>query len=165
MREASTLTLAAALRPGERLADGTYRTERRFLDFVVDGRSLYAEFGKRNLDLVSFLVSDLKRIETTQAVGRLLLEEPPDLPNERSSLYICPECGDLGCGAVTIRVERLHDVFVWRDFGIENNYESLVQMEQLAGLGPFSFRLEEYSRVLRSAITQLEKSFTSSPGS
>jgi hypothetical protein len=38
-------------------------------------------------------------------------------------MYVCAECGDLGCGAVTAAVEVGDDKVVWRDFGYQNNYE------------------------------------------
>jgi hypothetical protein len=37
--------------------------------------------------------------ETLKAVDRLLLMSDADFPNDRRSLFVCAECGDLGCGA------------------------------------------------------------------
>jgi hypothetical protein len=57
------------------------------------------------------------------AVDRLLLTSEADFPNERRSLFVCAECGDLGCGAVTLSVTRVGGKVVWSDFGYENTYE------------------------------------------
>lgn len=37
-------------------------------------------------------------------------------------LYVCPECGDIGCGAITVNILDLGDRIVWRDFAYETNY-------------------------------------------
>ena len=38
------------------------------------------------------------------------------------SLYVCPECGSLGCGAVSLQVDVLDDVVIWRDFAMERDW-------------------------------------------
>jgi hypothetical protein len=49
---------------------------------------------------------------------------------------------------VTAAVEVGDDKVVWRDFGYQNNYEPIDQDAICAGLGPFVFDRDEYSRVL-----------------
>jgi hypothetical protein len=41
-------------------------------------------------------------------------------------MFICSEGGDLGCGAITVIVEKHNGAIVWRNFGYENNYENEV---------------------------------------
>ena len=41
---------------------------------------------------------------------RLLGRLPADLPPGRVAVFVCPECADLGCGAVTVRLELQDDV-------------------------------------------------------
>lgn len=131
----------------ERVVNGA-QTPRKFLDFVIDGNSLYEFFG----DLISpfgWLSPD----ETLKAVDRLLLIDEADFPNNRRSIYICPECGDLGCGAISAVIERAGNRIIWRDFGYENNYDETVHFDEYRDLGPFSFDLDEYSRVIAQAAT------------
>lgn len=90
--------------------------------------------------------------ENVKAVRRLLLEEPADLPNNRRTLYVCPECGDIGCGAVSLVVERAGDKVVWRDFGYENNYEDVVRTEGYEDVGPFAFDPADYAAALKKAL-------------
>lgn len=52
------------------------------------------------------VIQDGRPIETVAAVERLVGEASGDLPDGRVSLYVCPECGDLRCGAVTARLRR-----------------------------------------------------------
>jgi hypothetical protein len=79
--------------------------------------------------MVSVLCSDFAESETLNAVDRLLLKSEADLPDDRRSLFVCAECGDLGCGAITISVKRAVDTIVWSDFGYENNYEESVSRD------------------------------------
>ena len=142
MSEVSTLGIE-----WKRRAGGEGRTQRDFLDFVVDGQSLSVMVGDQ-ISCLGWFVPD----ENTKAARRLLLEEPADLPDTRRSLYVCPECGDLGCGAVSLVVEPLGDKIIWRDFGYENNYEAEVRAEGFEDLGPFVFNRSEYEKVIKQAL-------------
>ena len=125
--------------------------QQTFLDFVVSGRSLYAELCRRGNDYISCL-GWLADPHDEEARARLLLERRGDLPSGRVSLYICPECGDLGCGAVSVALEPDGEDIIWKEFGHENDYdESFILIERL---GPFRFRLADY----RQAILSIPKS-------
>jgi hypothetical protein len=111
-----------------------YKTKRVFFDFVVGGISLYVggislyEVAAQSRDLVSVIWTEpLVPSERTKAIQRLLASEPGDASDGRISLYICPECGDLGCGAITVRIDKNSDSIVWRDFGFENNHQRDVE--------------------------------------
>ena len=101
------LSLEWKKRPG-----GLGRTKREFLGFVVDGQSLSTVIGEVVGDQISCLGWFLPE-ENAKAVRRLLLEETADLPNDRRSVYVCPECGDLGCGAVSVVIEAAGDQIIW----------------------------------------------------
>jgi hypothetical protein len=157
----SKLELAPACRPGELFPGGSYKTERRFLDFVVDGRSLYDVIRSKNVDNISPLwIGEADpngaRVAAIISAKRLMLMEPADFPNNRRSLFICAECGDLGCGAVSVLVERLDDTITWRDFGYEKNWEEKLWTENYEDMGPFTFRSSEYYQVLNDVISQLQ---------
>lgn len=79
---------------------------------------------------------------------RLLLLEPGDASDGRASLFVCPECGDLGCGAVTVRVDKGADTISWREFGYENSYERSVDLASFAAIGPFHFDIDAYEKEL-----------------
>lgn len=55
------------------------------------------------LDFVG-VVQEAWPIETVAATQRLVGADEGDLPDGRTSPYVCPECGDLGCGAVTAKL-------------------------------------------------------------
>lgn len=87
-----------------------------------------------------------------KAIRRLLATEPGDASDGRISLYVCPECGDLGCGAITIRIVGTSGEIVWRDFGYENNYEAHVERELFAPLGPYRFDRADYTAQLEALL-------------
>jgi hypothetical protein len=101
----SLLELTPRSRAAAQYADGASKSERHFLDFVVDGQSLWEALAKRH-DMVSVLCVEYAEKDTANAISRLLLSEKADFPNGRRSFFVCSECGDLGCGAITALVER-----------------------------------------------------------
>jgi len=86
------------------------QTPRRFLDFIIDGESLYDRHG---LDLISPLGWFVPPADE-KAARQLLLEEPSEF-GHRVEIYVCPECGDRYCGSLTAIVERQGEEIVWRD--------------------------------------------------
>lgn len=97
------------LRWHERRIAGS-QTPRRFLDYVIDGESLYE---RHRFDLITSLgwpIAD----EEERAAQRLLGTEPSDI-SDRVAIYVCPESGDLLCGAMTAIIDRDGADVVWRE--------------------------------------------------
>lgn len=57
--------------------------------------------------------------------SRHLLGEPhPDLSLDgRAAVLVCSACGDIGCGALFVRIEVGTDRVRWTDFLYGNNYD------------------------------------------
>jgi hypothetical protein len=150
------LELVPATRIGVKYPDGSYKSERHFLDFVVSGQSLWEKVGKPK-DMVSVFCYEYAREETIKAANRLLLTENAGLPADRRSLFICSECGDIGCVAITALVARDGHSIVWKAFGYENNYEKKnILLDDYKQIGPFTFDLEHYERTLLQANESLK---------
>lgn len=143
------LQLTLLIRPWVKNANGTSQSERHFLDFVVNGQSLWEAVGKRH-DMVSVLCLEYPADKTVKAINRLLLSEKADLPNDRRSFFVCSECGALGCGAITAVVQRQGETITWKNFGYENNYEDNVKLNDYR-LGPFTFNAKTYEHTLLQA--------------
>ena len=131
---------------------GNGRTMRRYLDFVVDEQSLFQLIRADLIGRLGWLSADYDR----SSIAQLLLQAPPDLKSGRYLLYICPECGDISCGAVTIAIEETSSHFVWRNFGYENDYEDTIHSyDRYASIGPFYFDKLSYGRILKTYSKQI----------
>ncbi|HET6928712.1 MAG TPA: hypothetical protein VFI45_00200 [Candidatus Acidoferrum sp.] len=152
----SEISLHTKSRASEKFPDGTYKTGRTYLDFVIDGISLAERFSSAGFDLVGVFSKSWAAGANEAAFKRLLLQEVSDFPNGRCSVFVCGECGDLGCGAVSTHVSASENTIIWKDFGFQNNYEPEIHFEKLGDLGPFHFNIEGYRRRLSEAVTLLK---------
>ena len=142
MERINVLSLELRRREG-----GNGATPREYLDFVVDGEPLSKRIAGDLASCLGWFVPE----ENVKAIRRLLLEQSADLPNNRRSLYVCPECAGLRCGAVSVVIEVAGDQVIWRDFGFQNNYQDEILSTGYAGVGPLVFDKAEYEAVIRSA--------------
>lgn len=87
-------------------------------------------------------------------------QEWDSLAEGRVALYVCALCGDLGCGAVTVAVERLESVGAdpvvrWADIRVEDTFTPAAEMPDLSAIGPFSFDAARYGDVLAGVVREL----------
>jgi hypothetical protein len=113
---------------------------------MVDDRSLADLRGATKRDLVGRLDRD-HRDRNAASVRVLTGNAAPDFGNDRVMLFVCPECDDLGCGAITAALRLENDSIVWSDFKHENNYDESMTTK-FPQVGPFAFSVEQYRRVL-----------------
>ncbi len=106
--------------------------------------------------MVTVLCREFVVEETQKAIHRLLLTEKADFPDDRRSLFVCSECGDLGCGAISVAVAKESDYVIWKAFGYENTNESEIQLSNYAEVGPFRFDAVAYQRLLSQALDRLQ---------
>jgi hypothetical protein len=103
------------------LLDGnvTRRPESHYLDFVIDGRPL-----THRLAIARGMITPLNRAwlpSVDAAIEELLGRRPTDgLDPGRVSLFVCGQCGDLACGAVTVTLRVKSDGITWSHFAWEN---------------------------------------------
>lgn len=108
----------------------------------------YPDFKIGSIELAKHL--DIKEKHGVLAINssfakQLLLKAPSELKSKRVPLYVCNCCADLGCGALTVKIEKIDGCFIWSDFGYENNYEdSFFQNDFMKRTGPFKFNAEVY---------------------
>ena len=133
-----------------RAGSSSSKVERTFADFLVNGESLLHALVKvdgGHADFMSCFVQGLAD-ENRRTAEKLLLSAEPDTERGGVLLYVCPECGDIACGAYSARVTRTLSGYAWHDFAYENGYEAPRLIE---GVGPFHFALHEYEHALRLA--------------
>lgn len=60
---------------------------------------------------------------------------------KRVLIYICPECGDIACGAYSVVVRREREAYVWKSFAYQTSESDLKAVE---AFGPFVFDASVY---------------------
>ncbi|GLX68018.1 hypothetical protein [Paenibacillus glycanilyticus] len=124
-----------------RLREG-YPGPIHFADFKIDGQSLYDRYVKE-FDFVSCLGWGSEKFQQ-EHIGRLILQGKPDFENGKNSIYICPACADLGCGAVSVIIEMDDDIVTWSC--LEGGGELLDSRKQ------FHFDKESYVEQITSTL-------------
>jgi hypothetical protein len=133
--------------PGRRRKSG--RTERFTLDFIIDGVSLHALLCS-GLDLCG-LFSSKGDCAFRSGSNAYFLRELTGVPGEvrRVSLFICPECGNLGCGAIQMDLACDSEDVVWSRFGYENGYDdTMSDFASFTTVGPYRFHKSDYEAFL-----------------
>ncbi|RKZ53168.1 MAG: hypothetical protein DRR00_05730 [Candidatus Parabeggiatoa sp. nov. 3] len=126
------------------------QTERFSVDFIINNASLIKSLKAQNKHLMGRFVMGFTA-ENIKSKDIFLLKDEADLDNGRTMLYICPECGDIGCGAITVKISKKEGFYIWENFTYENNYDDdMTDEESYQYLGPFYFIETEYV----NAITQ-----------
>lgn len=93
---------------------------------VVDGRLLREILDASTDDPAGAVGDNVPVLVHSWPVGLptdvfvLLGALPPELA-DRIPIFICPACGDLGCGAITAQVEWTAETVTWRNFGWDVN--------------------------------------------
>ena len=124
----------------------------------VSGNPLasFDEFHVNRQALSLFLpVGDLRGIfswrgakEDKRSARQLLGREPSEFPDGRVPLYVCPLCGDLGCGAISVKVSFQDGCVVWSEFGRQALGSELSIMED--PIRDLWFQREVYESTLSS---------------
>jgi len=141
----SSLALAVIHRNG----DGETARRRLTFDFEVDGQSLAQLLSVRVSDLVGRLDAEHRDLNATE-ISVLVGDAPADLAADRVLLFVCPECGDVKCGAVTATLNVRNDLIEWSDFRYENTYDEAMT-KRFVAVGPFRFARDAYCRILAGA--------------
>ena len=145
----SALTHQQLFRPGSK-SNGCTVAERYSADFLIDGESLLQTLVKIDGGHSDFMGCFVKGFAepAAKAAAMLLSQATPDSASGRVLLYVCPECGDIGCGAYAVRIEKTNIGYSWGDFAYENGYE---ESRVIEGVGPFFFERSNYESAISCA--------------
>ena len=147
--DTSSLTFQQLFRPGS-ASNGCTVAERLSIDFQINERSLLNALVMAAGDHSDFMGCFVKGFPEQNKLSnsRLLLREPAETESGRILLYICPECGDIGCGAYAVSVSQNDDCFTWDSFAYENGFE---EPQIIDGVGPFTFEKHAYEAAINDA--------------
>ena len=116
-----TLTLVKKIRKEQKDSKGLIiQEERSYFDFVVSGESLRTKLNADGQDLISPFGWGDEKYER-ELIKEFTGIKTPEIPSERLMIYVCSECGDIGCGCISVDIEVTDDKVIWRNFGYENN--------------------------------------------
>ena len=144
------LTFGDGHQKGKSLKNGSTITDRKYIDFIVNGQSL-----KKLLQIGSYgEIGAFGWTENIEYENRRVNEfaglEKPELCTGRTSFYVCGGCGDIACGAITAKIILTDKTVIWKDFGYENNSEEKADLSDYSKIGPFEFDKTEYVKTIET---------------
>ena len=121
---------------------GSNQTPREYYDFIISGQSLRKILNIENADFISPFGWGANKDYNRHLLNVFRLKEKSELTSGRIMLYVCPECGDIDCGAITVKIKDFGDRIIWSDFGFETNYGG--QSESYDQIEPIEFNRSDY---------------------
>ena len=123
------------------------------------GGQLFYEFDIDNQPLSTLLKVDLKELtgmftpegSDSGYFVTQLAKYIGKMPTERILLYVCADCGDISCGALSAKIEFTDEKVIWSDFAYENAIEIV---ERYPEIGPFEFSRMEYNNTFYAIAPQ-----------
>jgi hypothetical protein len=135
----------------EKMEGKIIKHEVETIDFMIDNKSLLKlivnQHGGHN-DYMGCFSKDWNKLNEHSG-NILLLRKEPDTKIKHIAIYVCPECADINCGAYCCKVEKTDELYVWKDFTYENDYEPEIIVDNI---GPFYFNKKEYERIIMDII-------------
>jgi hypothetical protein len=138
-----TLGFAYAIRTGTTEHAQASKSERTYIDFLISEQPLAELLNTASLDLIGTLGWAADKVYENNTIDQFLGIEKPELSSGRTPFYVCPECGDIGCGAITAEIEITENEVTWKNFGYENN-EDEPNLTDYKEIGPFHFNKAAY---------------------
>lgn len=113
-----------------------------FADILIDGNSLYQKLKK--YDLVPAFGWGSEQYQRLM-MDYFLLKYSFELMYHRYPILVCPWCGDLECGYISVSIDRESDIIEWSNFQLEGNQRKL-------DIGPFYFKWDNYNHAIESTF-------------
>ena len=98
---------------------------RQYMDFIIVGQSLRDYLGLKNKSLVTPFGFFPSKEEQIRVLNEFRLHQKTQLSHNRIELYVCDECGDISCGAITAKIIDRGDRIVWTEFASQSDREEI----------------------------------------
>ena len=117
-----------------------------FYDILIDNKSIFDELesDENNACILGFYNDKNLNIDI---VNQFLKTKDSELQTGRIMLLVCRECGDIGCGSITLEIQKNEDSYVWKNFAHENDSFELIETDFL-DIEPKEFSKNEYENAL-----------------
>jgi len=109
-----------------------------FADIFIDGYSLYQRL--KSYDMVTAFGWGGDEQQKLM-IDYFLLKKPFELMYHRYPILVCPWCGDLDCGYISLNIEKEKDIVTWSNFILERN-NTRIQT------GPYHFQWDNYKNAI-----------------
>ncbi len=121
---------------------GANQTPREYFDFFVSGKSLKTILNIDTADYITLFGWGINQEYNRHVLNVFRLKEKSKIDSGRVMIYVCPECGDISCGAITAIIKDYGDRIIWSEFGYETDYGGLT--ETFDQIEPFEFERANY---------------------
>jgi hypothetical protein len=125
-------------------------SERNYYDFNISGQSLMTILKADNRDLISPFGWGDKNYEQ-EIIKEFTGQKNPQISGERLMIYVCAECGDLGCGAITAELKIIDTKVIWKNFRYEDN-SSEIDFTSFKDIPPFEFDRSDYFKKFKNIM-------------
>jgi hypothetical protein len=101
--------------------------DKQYAEFMISGESLKNYLGiPEDKTVTSIGFFENKELEKI-ALNEFRLKQKTRLLGGRVELYICDDCGDIGCGSVTVKIIDGGDEIIWSDFAYQSSSDEVVE--------------------------------------
>lgn len=128
----------------------TVQSERKYFDFIVSGISMKTLLNVEDIDLITPLGWGNQEYEQ-EIIKEFIGERQSQIASGRLVLYVCPECGDIGCGCISVDLEITEDKVVWKNFGYENDQDD-IDFESYKEVHAIEFEKKNYMHMFKSLL-------------
>ena len=96
-------------------------SDRQYLDYLISGQPLREYLGIESKSIVTGFGFFPSKAEQNRILKEFRLQQKTILAEDRIELYLCDCCGDISCGAITVKIIDKGDKIIWTDFANQNN--------------------------------------------
>lgn len=100
-------------------------SDRQYLDYVISGQPLRDYLGVKNKSSVTPFGFFPSKEDQKRILKEFRLQQRTRLLGGRIELYICECCGDLGCGAITVKIMDRGDKIIWTYFANQSDPDEI----------------------------------------
>jgi hypothetical protein len=134
------------------------RTVKKYIDIFVDGASARKVLDIEEADVITPYFADSKSNLHSMLTA---LSDKNDLPSNIAPIYVCPECGDYGCGVFGWKIDVGDKDVRWHGFQWDDNLEEESDSndsDEEANTMELYFDKKQYFDALRS-IKEIEDKY------
>ncbi len=122
---------------------------RKYLDFNISGQSLRDYLESKNKSRVTPFGFFSNAEEQKRTLRIFKFQDKTQLKDNRVELYVCEDCGDIGCGSITTEIKDFGDKIIWRKFALQSNPE---EIGQLINVEQIEFERQNYFKAFSMVV-------------